>query len=71
MEAKLRELNHLSTLGKENKNDSESSGERNRRSPNHLKGGVEGPRYLLSHYRRKVLGKPVKEGESPVSEMMV
>ena len=34
MEAILGELNHLSTPGEENKNDSESSGERNRRSLN-------------------------------------
>ena len=70
MEAELRELNHLSTSGREIKRDSESSGERNRKSLNRLIGGVEGPRCLYFHGSGKVLGKPAGEGESPVSETM-
>ena len=74
MEARLGELNHLSTLGREIKRDSESSGERNWNSLNHSfewgcraagafkRGGVRRKLY----YSRKVLGKPDREGEIPV-----
>ena len=78
-EAKLGELNHLSTPGKEIKRDSESSGERNWKSLNRpARAGVAGPSARSNaaelvrklNYSGKVLGKPDREGEIPVREMV-
>ena len=71
------ELKHLSTrrkrkkqvLSLERKIDFQSSGERNGKRPNRsaCTPGF-GPHLRFSDSSRKVLGKPAREGESPVSE---
>ena len=70
----LSEVNHLSNSRKRNQaRDSESSGERNWKSLNPLRGLQGcisvGPTSKSHIYSRKVLGKPDREGEIPVSEI--
>ena len=71
------ELKHLSSrrnrkkqvLSLERKIDFQSSGERNGKRPNHGACTVGfGPHNWFVDSSRKVLGKPAREGESPVSE---
>ena len=71
------ELRHLSSrrnrkkqvLSLERKIDFQSSGERNGKRPNHGACTVGfGPHNWFVDSSRKVLGKPAREGESPVSE---
>ena len=76
MEARLGELNHLSTPGTEIKKHREvreipevAASETGGAQTAH-KGGVEGPRQLCGHGRGTALGKPAREGESPVAEMV-
>ena len=57
------ELKHLSSPRK--REDSASSGERKRRSPNHQKVGLQDLRKWWKP-KRNGLGRPTKEGESPV-----
>ena len=81
MEAGLGELNHLSTPGTEINSIARCTRREAREIPGvaasetggaqtalRERCGVEGPRGLGDHGSRKVLGKPDREGEIPVSE---
>ena len=71
MEANAGNRNILVPAGKENKNDSPSSGERTGISPNHPcygKAGVVGPRHCMKDVEWKVLESTSKECDRHVHE---
>ena len=72
MEANAGNLNILVPVGKENNNDSPSSGERTGNSPNHPcygMCGVVGPRYRKTSDEQNPLESGTIDGDSPVYEV--